>query len=420
MSQELLIEKWNELLENERVGSITDPIRKKVTAQLLENEEKFLAEEASTTANLPGGGVVGQNWDPILIGMVRRMAPKLIAYDICGVQPMTAPTGLVFAMRARYADLKDQNGVMLEAQGLDEAKAGYGGNGENLDITNPFSSSFEDKTDGMATNVAETQNPWKSMTTTIERTDVTAKSYQLRADWSLELMQDLRAVHGLDAESELSNILSTEIIQEINRQIIRKIYTAAKVGGQHYATPGTFDLVADADGRWSVEKFKGLFFCLEKEANQIAIETRRGKGNLIICSANVASAMVMAGLLDIGSNAKNLADLEVDVTGTTYAGMAGRHKVYIDPYLSYDGFVMGYKGPGQYDAGLYYCPYVPLQMVRATDPMTFRPAIGFKTRYGLVANPFVVQERPTDPVKPGKGLGKGENQYYRKVQITGL
>ena len=438
MSTQILTEKWNDLLETDRLEKIADVSKKRLTAQLLENQERFLTEDAANTASIPGGGAVGQNWDPILISMVRRMAPKLIAYDICGTQPMTGPTGLVFAMRARYT-----NTAGAEAQGLDEANAAFSGKlatggvagkqSGDMDTTNdPFSAAFDDGSAGMETDQAElsTNQKWNSMSMTIERASVTAKSRQLRADWSLELTQDLKAIHGVEAETELSNILSTEITNEINREVVRRVYTVAKVGAQYHskavadATPGDvkgqFDLQADADGRWSVEKFKGLFFALEREANQIALDTRRGKGNIVICSADVASALVLAGILDYAPAAQAMVNVEVDITGVTYAGNVGRFKIYIDPYLSTNGFVMGYKGSSQYDAGFFYCPYVPLQMVRATNPENFQPAIGFKTRYGLVANPFVIRERGNDPVKTGFGLGKNENQYYRKVQILGL
>jgi hypothetical protein len=430
MTQQVLTEKWNDVLESPRVESIKDDSKRRITAQLLENQESFLKEESNTSGTIPGGGAVGQNWDPILISMVRRMAPKLIAYDICGVQPMNQPTGLIFALRARYNNkvgtTKNAFGQTVKDIGdealHEEAKAGFSGNAAAMDADNPFGAAFEDLTGPMSTSQAEQANNWDSMNMTIERSSVTAGSRQLRADWSLELTQDLKAVHGVDAESELSNILSTEITNEINREVVRRVYTVAKIGAQFAGTPGTYDLQADADGRWSVEKFKGLFFALEREANQIALETRRGKGNIIICSANVASALVLAGILDYAPATQALANLEIDVTGVTYAGTVGRHKVYIDPYLMHDGVCMGYKGATQYDAGFFYCPYVPLQMVRATNPLNFQPAIGFKTRYGMVANPFAAADVVSGSVveKAGKGLGKGENPYYRKFMITNL
>lgn len=431
---QLLTEKWNDVLESDKVEKIADPIRKRATAQLLENQEKFLAEDAASTSSIPGAGAVGSNWDPIMISMVRRMAPKLIAYDVCGTQPMTGPTGLIFAMKARYkpaatADGTDPN-TLDEAQGLLEVKPGYSGNGTAGDATNPFVAAFDDGTGPMSTASAESDVTWDAMSMTIERTSVTAGSRQLRADWSLELTQDLKAIHGLEAETELSNILSTEITNEINREIVRKIYTVAKVGAQNAARTyvaasvtdpfhanydgngdikGFFDINAakDGDGRWSVEKFKGLFFAVEREANQIAYESRRGKGNIIITSANVASALVLAGILNYSPALANQVSLEVDVTGVTFAGTMGRHKVYVDPYLSTDGFVVGYKGATQYDAGFFYCPYVPLQLVRAVNPANFQPALGFKTRYGIVANPFTANT-------------KNGNVYYRKVSVVGI
>lgn len=403
---QLLTEKWEDLLNSEKVESITDASRRNITAQLLENQEKFLAEDAVATSSIPGGGAVGANWDPILISMVRRMAPKMIAYDVCGVQPLTGPTGLIFAMKARYT-----NTLGAEAQGLTESDPKFSGDTTSVPgVGNPFLAAFDDQTLALTTAAAEASTSWEAMSVTFERTSVTAKSRQLRADFSLELVQDLKTVHGINAETELSNILSTEIISDINREVVRKIYTVAKVGAQGYTTtPGVFDIndVADADGRWSVEKFKGIFFSLEREANQVAFETRRGKGNIIITSANVASALVLAGILSYAPAVQAMNNMEVDVTGVTYAGTCGRHKVYVDPYLSYDGFVMGYKGSNQYDAGFFYCPYVPLQLVNATNPTNFQPAIGFKTRYGIVANPFTV-------------LTKNNNVYYRKVSIANL
>lgn len=403
---QLLTEKWAGLLDSEKAEPIADSTKKRITAQLLENQERFLAEDAASTASIPGGGAVGANWDPILISMVRRMAPKLIAYDICGVQPMTGPTGLVFAMKSKYT-----SAAGTEALGLNEADPKFSGDTTSVPGTgNPFLAAFDDATLALTTAAAESSMAWEAMNFSLERTSVTAKSRQLRADWSIEITQDLKAIHGLEAENELSNILSTEIVNEINREVVRKIYTIAKIGAQGYTTtPGTFDIndVADADGRWSVEKFKGIFFALEREANQVAFESRRGKGNVVITSANVASALVLAGILDYAPATQSMTNLEVDVTGVTYAGTCGRHKVFVDPYLSYDGFVMGYKGSNQYDAGFFYCPYVPLQLVRATNPANFQPAIGFKTRYGIVSNPFTT-------------LGKNANVYYRKVNITNL
>jgi hypothetical protein len=391
MSQ-VLLEKWEALLESDKVEKINDPYRKKVTAQLLENQEKFLAEVAQTTT----GNV--QNWDPVLISLVRRMAPKLIAYDICGVQPMTGPTGLVFALRSHYT-----NAAGAEAL-FNESDTGFSGAGTHTG-EDPFAATYSTGS-GEATADGET-NVWNSMAMTIEKASVTAKTRQLRADYSLELAQDLRAIHGLDAENELSNILSNEIISEINREVVRTIYTIAKPGAQFASTPGTFDLQTDSDGRWSVERYKGLMFAIERDANAVSIETRRGKGNILIVSADVASAFVMAGVLDYNPVLQANSNLEVDATGTTYAGQLGRFKVFIDPYLGTNAYVVGFKGANAYDAGMFYCPYVPLQMVRATNVDAFQPAIGFKTRYGMIANPFT-------------SLSAGSNVYYRKVKVLNL
>lgn len=393
----LLVEKWQPLLENEKVAKITDNHRLAVTAQLLENQEKFLAEAATTTI----GGVA--SWDPVIINLVRRLAPKLIAYDVCGVQAMTMPTGLVFAMRAKY----DSNTVGNETEALhNEAVTTHSGAASPAHAgDDPWDVTFTTGT-GKATADGEA-DAWKAMSMTIEKTSVTAKTRQLRADYSLELAQDLRSIHGLDAESELGNILSTEIISELNREIVRTIYSVAEVGAQYAGTPGTFNLAGDSNGRWFVENVKGLVFGIERDANQIAKRTRRGKGNIIITTADVASALVMAGILSYTPALQSQTDLEVDETGVTFAGKMGRFRVYIDPYLGSDGYVVGYKGPNPYDAGMFYCPYVPLQMVRATDVTNFTPAIGFKTRYGLISNPFTT-------------LSANSNVYYRKAKVTNL
>jgi hypothetical protein len=388
---QVLVEKWDAVLNSGKVEPIVDEYRKKVTAQLLENEEKFLAEATTSLA----GNV--QNWDPVLIAMVRRMAPKLIAYDVCGVQPMTGPTGLVFAMRSRYTNVNGTEASMSEAD------TDFSGTGTHLG-SDPFGSYTTGTGKATADGEADT---WPAMTMTIEKTSVTAKTRQLRADYSLELAQDLKAIHGMDAETELNNILSTEIIQEINREVVRTVYTAGKAGAAFASTPGTFDVSADSDGRWSVERYKGLLYAIERDANVIATETRRGKGNFLICSADVASALVMAGMLDYTPALAANANLEVDVTGVTYAGQMGRYKVYVDPYISVDAYVVGYKGSNPYDSGLFYCPYVPLQLVKTTNPDTFAPALGFKTRYGIVSNPFT-------------SLTSGQNVYYRKVKVTNL
>lgn len=389
-----LVEKWQPLLENDKVAKIADQYRSRVTAQLLENQEKFLAEAAQTTT----GNI--QNWDPVLINLVRRLAPKLIAYDVCGVQPMTGPTGLVFAMRSRYT-----NGSGAEAF-FDEADTDHSGTTPAHVGDDPWDVTFTTGA-GKATADGEV-DAWNSMSMTIEKTSVTAKTRQLRADYSLELAQDLRAIHGLDAENELSNILSTEIISEINREVVRTIYAISKVGAQFAGTPGTFDLANDADGRWFLERVKGLLFAIERDANKVGKETRRGKGNIIITTADVASALAMAGVLNYAPALQASISLpDVDETGVTYVGTVGRFKVFIDPYLGSDGYVIGYKGASAYDAGLFYCPYVPLQMVRATSVDTFQPAIGFKTRYGMISNPFT-------------SLSANSNVYYRKAKINNL
>ena len=390
----VLLEKWKPVLdESDTVEAIKDPHRRKVTAQLLENQEASLAENANT--NLTGGSL---NWDPVLISLVRRMTPMLIAYDICGVQPMNAPTGLLFALKARTTN---QTGA--EAMGLNEVDAAFSGAGASEAGTDPWGVHTGI---GMDTAVGETQ-AWASMGVTIEKTNVVAKTRQLRADYSLELAQDMRAMHGLDAEAELTNILQTEIISEQNREIVRTVYYAANAGAQFATTPGTYDLQADSDGRWSAERFKGLVFAIERDANAIARVTRRGKGNILITTSDVASALALAGVLSYAPLLAGMTSLEVDATGATYAGTMGRFKVYIDPYLQNNGYVVGFKGASQYDAGFFYCPYVPLQLVRATDPSNFQPALGFKTRYGMVANPFTV-------------LTAGGNTYYRKALVTNL
>jgi len=396
----ILLEKWEPLLNAEKVQPIESDYKAKVTAQLLENQENFLKEAATTTTSNVS------TYDPVLINLVRRMAPKLIAYDVCGVQPMTLPTGSIFAMRSRYT-----NALGNEAL-FDEANTAFSGTGthESQDpwaVDNPTTPGVIEgyKTGtGKATADGEV-DAWNSMSMTVEKVTVTAKTRQLRADYSLELAQDLRAVHGLDAESELTNILSMELINEINREVVRTLISVAKPGAQFATTPGILDVNADTDGRWSAEKFKGMMYAIERDANAIAYETRAGKGNFIITSSNVASALAMAGVLDYAPAINN--NLEVDVTGTTYAGNMGRYKVYVDPFLATDGYVIGYKGSNAWDAGFYYAPYIPLQLVRATSVDSFTPALGFKTRYGMVANPFT-------------SLNANQNIYFRKVKVTNL
>lgn len=401
MNQEnskLLIEKWSPLLENEALGKITDQHRKATTAQLLENmEREALNEDAqTTTANIAG-------FDPVLISMVRRSAPKMIAYDVCGVQAMTQPTGLVFAMKSRYTNATGDEAL------FDKVKSGHSGDKAVDSADNPFEANKPGTIGkGQVTATAEADNAWNTMSATVEKVQVSAKTRQLRADYSLELAQDWKAVHGMNAESELANILASEILIEQNREIVHTIYNIAKQGAQFTRTAGEFDMLQDSDGRWSAERFKGLLFAINRDANAIALETRRGKGNILITSADVASALQMAGLLDFAPAIEALSgSLSVDITGATFAGTMGTMRVYIDPFLTHDGYVVGYKGANQYDAGLIYCPYVPLQAYKAVDPKTFQPAIGFKTRYGVVANPFT-------------SLNPGDNIYYRKAKVSNL
>ncbi len=427
---QVLLEKWDGLINSDKADAISDPYRRKVTAQLLENEEKFLSEASasSVTSNV-------QNWDPVLISLVRRMAPKLIAYDLCSVQPMNAPTGLVFAMRSKYDRVGDgvsgvsgvtprytkpgANGYVgkqTDDEALHfEADTSFSGEGTHVTSYDPFSVGFNpDNTYGtaMTTAAGEADSSWNSMSMTIEKVSVTARTRQLRADYSIEMAQDLKAMHGLDADSEITNMLSTEIVAEINREITRTIYGHASVGAQWSGidTAGTFDLDNDSDGRWSLEKYKGLMFAIERDANRISIDTRRGKGNILITSADVASALNMAGVLNY-TNMSGGHQMEVDVTGVTFAGMMGRFKVFLDPYLSNNGVTVGYKGANVWDAGIYYAPYVPLQLFRATTPDTFSPALGFKTRYALVANPFTNSD----------GVIQGSvSPYYRRFAVRGL
>ena len=461
---EQLQEKWAPLLEYDGLDSIKDPHRKAVTAVLLENQEKFLKESSSfetggsllseaAPTNSTGSAV--DNFDPVLISLIRRSMPNLIAYDLAGVQPMSGPTGLIFAMRSRYANQTGNEGFYNEPDsawsgqnfgrnltgGFSDTAAGMGTTaqaGNNPALLNPTSSANTSGggTDaynvgqGMTTAEAEAlgdadANAFNQMAFSIEKVTVTAKSRALKAEYSLELAQDLKAIHGLNAEAELANILSTEILAEINREVIRTIYKVAEQGAvQNVAQSGVFDLDIDSNGRWSVEKFKGLLFQIERDANAIAQRTRRGKGNTILCSADVASALTMAGVLDY-TPALN-ANLTVDDTGNTFAGvLQGKYRVYIDPYSANltsgnaspgnQYYVVGYKGSSPYDAGLFYCPYVPLQMVRAVGEDTFQPKIGFKTRYGMVANPFA------EGTQAQLGaLNINANRYYRRVAVKNL
>ena len=447
-----LMEKWAPVLDFDNgLGEIKDAHRRAVTAQLLENQEKELRESAeflgeaapANSGHAPAGaGVAG--FDPVLISLIRRAMPNLIAYDICGVQPMSGPTGLIFAMRSRQTSqsgtetffdevdsaFSSQNDGGSLSGGFSDVAAGFGTGaqaGSNPGVLNPVGSattSAYNVGQGMTTAEAEALgdgagNHFNEMAFSIEKVTVTAKSRALKAEYSLELAQDLKAIHGLNAEAELANILSTEILAEINREVIRTIYKSAEQGAAaNVATAGTFDLDVDSNGRWSVEKFKGLLFQIERDANAIAQRTRRGKGNTIVCSADVASALTMAGVLDY-TPALN-ANLNVDDTGNTFAGvLQGKYRVYIDPYSanvdSSQYYVVGYKGSSAYDAGLFYCPYVPLQMVRAVGQDTFQPKIGFKTRYGIVANPFAEGTQA--------GLGRllaNSNRYYRRVKVANL
>jgi hypothetical protein len=464
---EQLQEKWAPLLNYEGLDSIKDSHKRAVTAVLLENQEKFLREQSAfeqsgsflteaPTNSVGNGGYTGAGgqtaagFDPVLISLIRRSMPNLVAYDLAGVQPMSGPTGLIFAMRSKY---KTQGGTEAFYNEVDTAFSGQAsrfdntegwtdGNvglgttaqgGTNPSVLNPVgtaTSTAYNVGQGLRTDSAEalgdgTEGEFNQMAFSIEKVTVTAKSRALKAEYSLELAQDLKAIHGLNAEAELANILSTEILAEINREVIRTIYKVAEQGAvQNTATAGVFDLDVDSNGRWSVEKFKGLLFQIERDANAIAQRTRRGKGNIILCSADVASALTMAGVLDY-TPALN-ANLNVDDTGNTFAGvLQGKYRVYIDPYsanlTSANGtpgnqyYVVGYKGSSPYDAGIFYCPYVPLQMVRAVGENSFQPKIGFKTRYGMVANPFA------EGTDVGAGaLSINKNRYYRRVAVKNL
>ena len=458
---EQLQEKWAPLLDYNGLGEIKDSHRRAVTAILLENQEKALREEREflyetptvntdpgatgnagfSGAAAPGGPVAG--FDPVLISLIRRSMPNLVAYDLAGVQPMNAPTGLIFAMRSKYVDQNGAEALFDEADtafagqnagkslsaGMTGSAVGFGTtaqDGTNPGLLNPTATSTDVYNVGQGMSTAEAEGldgsgsaAFNEMAFSIEKVTVTAKSRALKAEYSLELAQDLKAIHGLNAEAELANILSTEILAEINREVIRTIYKIAEPGaGANTATAGEFDLDIDSNGRWSVEKFKGLLFQMERDANAIAQRTRRGKGNIIMCSADVASALTMAGVLDY-TPALN-ANLNVDDTGNTFAGvLQGKYRVYIDPYsanvAANQYYVVGYKGSSPYDAGLFYCPYVPLQMVRAVGENSFQPKIGFKTRYGIVANPFA------EGTNAGLGrLERNSNRYYRRVKVANL
>ena len=432
--------KWQPVLEHADLPKITDSYKRAVTATILENQERASKEDSAFLSEAaPVSNTAGvSNWDPILISLVRRAMPNLIAYDIAGVQPMTGPVGLIFAMRSRYTN---QSGT--EAM-FDEAESEYSGKKETANIPGSAGTSSAGQTNpavlndsspgaytaegGMTTATAEAlgdaaDNAFAQMAFSIEKSTVTAKSRALKAEYTMELAQDLKAIHGLDAETELANILSAEILSEINREVVRTVYINAEIGaGTNTTAAGTFDLDTDSNGRWSVEKFKGLMFQVEREANVIAQRTRRGRGNMIICSSDVASALQMAGVLDYTPALNN--NLNVDDTGNTFAGVLnGKYKVYIDPYSANNSasqyFVVGYKGTSPYDAGMFYCPYVPLQMVRAVGQDTFQPKIGFKTRYGLQANPFAEAGSGDAAVINGSGAANS-NRYYRRVKVTNL
>jgi hypothetical protein len=418
---ENLQKKWAPVLDHDNLPSIKDNYKRAVTAVVLENQEKALREEKAalfeaTHVNQTGSAI--DTYDPILISLVRRSLPNLMAYDVAGVQPMTGPTGLIFAMKSHYST---QSGT--EAL-FNEADTDFSGTGSHAG-SNPVSGSYTTGT-GVSTATAEgfgDSTTLQQMAFSIEKTTVTAKSRALKAEYTVELAQDLKAIHGLDAEAELANILSQEILAEINREVIRTIYKVAKPGAASTATAGTFDLDVDSNGRWSVERFKGLMFQIERDANVIAQETRRGRGNFIVCSSDVAAALAMAGKLDYTPALSGNDGISSDDTGNTFAGtLNGRYKVFIDPYSANTNassqFVMvGYKGSNAYDAGLFYCPYVPLQMVRAIDPSTFQPKIGFKTRYGMIANPFVTQ---SDGTTDADTFTADRNHYYRLFAVTNL
>ena len=442
---EELIAKWKPVLEHSELPEIKDVHRRNVTAVLLENTEKAIREQAAFNPqslltetgvnNLGGpgagyssGGAAGvAGYDPILISLIRRSMPNLIAYDLCGVQPMTGPTGLIFAMRSQYAN-SSAKGAETFYDEVNTAhstiRAGNNSIGESHTGTAPAASPASyNFAGGMETAKSEalgSSETFPEMAFSIDKVSVTARSRALKAEYTMELAQDLKAIHGLDAETELANILQSEILAEINREVVRTINLSAVTGAQEgTTTAGVFDLDTDSNGRWSVEKFKGLMFHVEREANKIAKDTRRGKANLIICSSDVASALQMAGVLDY-TPALNSNNLQVDDTGNTFAGVLnGRFRVYIDPYTTGNYMTVGYKGANAFDAGLFYCPYVPLQMVRAVGQDTFQPKIGFKTRYGMVANPFARSVMGSPNLSDGS-IAANTNAYYRRVAVANI
>ena len=451
---EQLKEKWSPVLDHDDCEPIQDHYRRNITAILLENQEQAMMQEnmlfEQPANKIAAGGGDGDGavatWDPVLISLVRRAMPNLMAYDICGVQPMTGPTGLIFALKSKYST---QGGTEAWPMNIDTDFSGFSADAYGADSTDPLGSGTTQAAGntnaaepgaGMSTTAVEGRSYFNEMAFEIARTSVTAKSRALKAEYTTELAQDLKAVHGLDAETELANILSSQILAEINREVIRTIYVGSKLGCQQTdlaymgqsanaavggnfggsvdasAAGGIYDLSMDSDGRWSAERFRGLLFQIERECNQISKDTRRGKGNIVMCSSDVASALAMGGFLQLsGGDAGNLS---VDDTGNTLAGTigGGRIKVYVDPYASIDYVVCGYRGSGAYDAGLFYCPYVPLQMVRAVGENTFQPKIGFKTRYGLVNNPFV----GASYADPSDSLSNRQNPYYRIFRVDSM
>ena len=447
-SYDTLVEKWAPVLNENSSGEIKDAHRRSVTAAILENQEIAMNAERAQSQGFgglneaaPGNATSSaSNWDPVLISLVRRAMPNLMAYDVCGVQPMSGPTGLIFAMKARYGagatgsrealfnEAETQfSGDRSTSHDSDNASGFSGISDDSVTGTRTVDSSVDDSRltstfgSGMSTAAAEALGdgvgaPFAEMGFTIEKATVTAKSRALKAEYSLELAQDLKAIHGLDAETELANILSTEILAEINREVIRTINSQAKTGAlqSNVATRGIFNLSTDADGRWSAEKFKGLVVQIDRECNVIAKETRRGKGNVVICSSDVATALSASGMLDYSPGLAT--SLQVDDTGNTFAGtLNGRIKVYIDPYATADYITVGYKGTNAYDAGVFYCPYVPLQMVKAVGEDNFQPKIGFKTRYGMASNPYVGATPSSNELAAVK-----TNQYYRIFRVDNI
>jgi len=438
---EHLQEKWSPVLKHPDLPEIKDSYKRAVTTIILENQEKALREDKNflnetVSTNFAGGNASLDTWDPILISLVRRSMPNLIAYDICGVQPMTGPTGLIFAMRARLQSMDGAEALADEAfpDLANQNAAGTIGGGDigttetNPAVLNDSPAGTYTSATGMTTVQGEAlgdsgTNAFGEMAFSIEKHTVTAVTRALKAEYTMELAQDLKAIHGLDAETELANILSSEILAEINREVVRSIYVSAVKGAQaNTTTAGIFDLDTDSNGRWSVEKFKGLMFAIERDANAIGQQTRRGKGNMLIVSADVASALQMAGVLDYTPALNN--NLNVDDTSTTFVGvMNGRYKVYVDPYSANVSasqyYVVGYKGTSPYDAGMFYCPYVPLQMVRAVGENTFQPKIGFKTRYGISANPFATGTVAA-AADGSIAITANANKYYRRVKVSNL